>query len=43
VKLLDHGTEAATGLIQKLEANLLVLGLVLLVTLVGRVVPDFPR
>lgn len=42
MQLLDHSTEAAAGFIQKLETNLLILGLVLLVTLMRRVVPDFP-
>jgi len=42
VKFLDHSTETAAGLVQKLKAELLVLGLVLLVTLMGRVMPDFP-
>lgn len=42
MQLLDHSAETAAGLVQKLEADLLILGLVLLVTLMGRVVPDFP-
>jgi hypothetical protein len=42
VQLLDDGAEAATGLVQELVANLLCLGVVLRITLMGRVVPDFP-
>jgi hypothetical protein len=42
MELLDHSTETATRLVQKFKAELLVLGLVLLVSLMGRVVPNFP-
>jgi hypothetical protein len=43
VQLLDDGAEAATGLVQELVANLLCLCVVLRITLMGRVVPDFPK
>ena len=42
MQLLDNSAEAAAGLVQKLETDLLILGLILLVTLMRRVVPDFP-
>lgn len=43
VELLDDSAEAAARLVQELVANLLCLGIVLLITLMGRVVPDFPK
>lgn len=42
MQLFDDCAEAAAGLVQELVANLLCLRIVLLITLMGRVVPDFP-